>query len=192
MIVSSDLPVGYTGTIAADQLNRLRDDLLKNHTHASGEGGTVSHGNLTDEEIDDTYLTHARINQHIQSTGTSSDPDPTGGISGVHGLASGQYVVGHTRRQLVIQIGSGTTDRGGEEGDNYEQRGRGTFSIPFAEIPEIIWCINTSGESAIATVYQRLTTSVAVKFRFMTDSQYMDGNQHNIPFIFAAMGVIEA
>jgi len=188
-LVSSDLPGGYTGTITADQFNRLRDDLMKHHDHATDRGGPVGHDDLTDEPIDDTYLTHADLNTHVQGSGTSAAPDSPGGSQGVHGISSSEYLAGITKRQLVCQIGTGTTDR--YNADDDEQRGRGTFGTPFTEPPDTVLCINTIGESSTVTVYQRLTTSFAVKFRFRDESGYAGGQQAT-PFVYMAWGWIEA
>lgn len=192
-LVSSDLPVGYTGAMTADQMNRLRDDLLIHHDHSSGKGGTVGHGNTEDAAIDDTYLTHVNLNKHVQGTGVvEGGPDNPGGSAGVHGLGTTSYVWGNTKRQLVCQIGTGTTDRGGDEDDDpLSQRGRGTFGTAFAEPPELVWCLPNVGQAACVSVYQRLATSFAVRFRFRDESTYSDGNQHNIPFLWIAFGVIE-
>jgi len=172
------------GNITANQFNRLRDDLMKHHDHDTGRGGTVAHTNLTDGTIDDTYLDHDALNLHVQGAGTSGTPDSPGGSSGVHGL--GHYVAGITKRQLVCQIGTGETDRYDE--DTQENRGRGTFSVPFAEPPDIVLCSCNVGQAATVTVYQRLTTSFAAKFRFRDGSPY---NEHYaIPFVWAAWGYI--
>lgn len=188
-LVSSTLPGGYTGAITADQFNRLRDDLMKHHDHSSGKGGTVAHSNTTDAVIDDTYLDHDTINKHIQGSGTSGSPDNPGGSQGVHNLSSATYLAGITKQQMICQVGTGTTDR--HDSETKEQRGRGTWSTAFAEPPTLILCLNTVGQAATTTIYQRLTTSFAVKFRFRDESSYSDGNQHNIPFVWMAWGVIE-
>jgi hypothetical protein len=191
-LVSSTLPAGYTGVITADQFNRLRDDLMKHHDHSTDHGGQISHADLVDGVIDGTYLSHALLNKHVQGAGIRPTPDNPGGAQGVHGLdGSGAYVAGITKRQLMCQIGSGTTDKGGTADDELEQRGRGTFGLAFAEPPAVVLALNTVGYAASTTVYQVLNTSFAVKFRFITGSTYSDGSQHNIPFVWLALGVIE-
>jgi len=185
-LLSSDLPGGYTGPLTADQMNRLRDDLFKRHDHSSGKGGTITHSSVTDAAIPGTYLSHSILNQHVQGTGTSGTPDNPGGDRGVHGLGSSTYVAGMTKGQFVVQHGTGTTDRYNE--DTEEQRGRGTFGTPYAEPPYVLVTC-AIGESATVTVYQRLTTSFAVKFRFMDGSTYQ-GSQQNIAFTWIAFGVM--
>jgi hypothetical protein len=172
------------GNITSHQFNALRDDLMKHHDHSAGKGGAIAHSSLTDQAIDDTYLTHEALSVHVQGAGTDETPDDPGGSSGVHGL--GDYVAGITKRQLVCQIGTGTTDRY----DDNENRGRGTFGVPFAEPPDVVLCCCTIGQAATVTVYQRLTTSFAVKFRFRDESTY-SGSQQNLPFVWAAWGYIE-
>ena len=166
-LLSSPLPVGYTGDITADQFNRLREDLFKIHDHSSGYGNAVAHSDLTDEILPGTFLNHEYLNQHVQGSGTSSAPDNPGGSAGVHGLASTQYVLGIRPHQLLWQYGTGTTNRWD---DLYQQRGRGTFPVAYAEAP-LVWCCSIL-DSTVATVYQRLPTSFAVRFRYYYSSAY--------------------
>jgi len=181
-IVSSDLA---SGNITAHQFNSLRDDLMRHHDHSSGKGGAIAHSSLTDDPIDDTYLDHEKLSIHVQGAGTGETPDDPGGSSGVHGLSD--YVAGITKRQLICQIGTGTTDRYNEDDD--ENRGRGTFGTAFAEPPDVVLCCPTVGQAATVTVYQRLTTSFAAKFRFRDGSVY--NGEHAITFTWAAFGYVE-
>ena len=186
-LLSSPLPAGYTGDITADQFNRLREDLFKIHNHEQGPpnyGGAVAHSDLTDEILPGTFLTHALLSAHVQGTGTGAAPDNPGGSAGVHGLASSQYVLGIRPHQLLFQYGTGTTDR---FDDLYQQRGRGTFPIAYVEAP-LVWCCSIS-EATVATVYQRLPTSFAVRFRYYYTSVYFDALTPT-QFNWIALGVI--
>ena len=71
-LVSSDLPAGYTGAITADQMNRLREDLFKNHDHATDRGGAIAHSDLTDGVLTGTILSHLLLSKHAQGTGTGA------------------------------------------------------------------------------------------------------------------------
>lgn len=99
-------------TLAA-QYNNLRLDMLDptaghNHDGTSTGGRKIDHGDLLDTNaIAGTYLTHAKLNKHVQGTGTSADPDATGGAQGVHSLPAAAYVIGAL---------PGTTQEGGASG----------------------------------------------------------------------------
>jgi len=112
--------ISDTDTALASQYNNLRLDIFdqtSGHDHAgtATSGKKVSHANLVDGLIPNTYLTHAQLTKHVQGAGTSETPDNPGGALGVHGLASDIYVPGSqgymttptafTAAQLVMQGG---------------------------------------------------------------------------------------
>lgn len=103
---SSQVATGET--ILASHLNNLRQDVVANHTHTTGEGGTIAHSDLSDGVISGTALNHTVINTHVQGTSTDSNPDSPGGDQGVHGLAASSYVCGSLGSQLVIAAGEVT------------------------------------------------------------------------------------
>ncbi len=102
-LVSSKVAAGMK--VLADHFNKLREDLLTNHDHSSGKGGTVNHGDLSDGIISGTGVNHEHINLHIQGTETDPAPDTPGGDQGVHGLHSSVFVAGGAKHQLVILAG---------------------------------------------------------------------------------------
>lgn len=103
----------------ATQYNNLRKDVydvIDGHDHGgtSTSGKKVAHEDLVDGAIANTYLTHDKINKHVQGAGTSSDPDSPGGSQGVHGIPSGCHVIGSPVGQYMLQWGQDTfIDQGG-------------------------------------------------------------------------------
>ena len=197
-LVSSDLPAGYTGAITADQINRLREDLLKGHDHASGRGGAIHHDWLDEDDgqpIPGTALLHSIINNHLQGTGTSGSPDAGGGTHGVHGLPSGIYVFGVGARQFCIQVGTSDagSNRSTEEPSGsglYTFRARGTYYRAFSEAPYVLTCC-TEAQAATTSVYQTLKTSVAAKMRFRSESSWTQDPNSEPKFNWIAFGYIE-
>ena len=104
-IASSNVADGQTATAA--QYNNLRDDVLNNHDHGSGGGIAINHGDCSDGTITGTYHNHANLRTHLMGTGESFDDNP-GGSQGVHGLISGQYVMGSAGAQYIVAFGSDT------------------------------------------------------------------------------------
>jgi len=103
-------------TIQAADFNKLRNDLLANHTHTSGEGGTVDHADLTETgDMSGMGHRHEDIESHLLGGGAGPNAiDNPGGSQGIHGLASTVYAAGAqgrkfdaswTASQLVIQGG---------------------------------------------------------------------------------------
>lgn len=104
-------------TILASLFNKLRNDVLKNHDHSSGQG-TVDHADLADSgPMSSVYHDHGNIETHMNGSDGSFD-DSGGGEQGVHGLGSGIRVCGvlgktvdgvFTAGQAVILYGSETS-----------------------------------------------------------------------------------
>lgn len=118
--------------------NNLRSDLLTEHDHSSGKGGTVSHGDLSDGAITGTYLTHEQLNKHVQGSGTDTSPDDPGGNQGVHGLPSIAYVMGSVGAQLIMQHGTAVTDITSDVGGGYvDQCYDITFPTAFGSPPTV-------------------------------------------------------
>jgi hypothetical protein len=80
--------------ILADHFNALWTDLVVNHDHSSGMGGTVGHADLSDGAIGGTTYEHSEIDTHIDAG------------QGVHDLDAAAYVAGSLDAQLVINHGS--------------------------------------------------------------------------------------
>lgn len=168
--------------------NNLRSDLLTEHDHSTGKGGTVSHGDLSDGVISGTYTDHDAINTHVQGTGTSSDPDDPGGSQGVHGLPSTAYVMGCLSSQLVMQSGTGTTDStlvvDGSYVDQYEDI---TFPAAFSGTPKVFVMSNDSNSARIGAT--SITTSgfrALIGFPFGSKAT----SQYSAQFMWIAVGVL--
>lgn len=98
-------------TILAVHLNKLRNDVLSNHDHSAGQGGTVDHADLTETgDMPGMGHCHEDIDVHLNGGGPGpNDIDNPGGAYGVHGLASAARVAGCLgSNQLVMQCGSGS------------------------------------------------------------------------------------
>lgn len=118
--------------------NNLRRDLLTEHDHSSGKGGTVSHGDLSDGAITGTYLTHEQLNKHVQGSGTDTSPDDPGGNQGVHGLPAIAYVMGSVGAQLIMQHGTTVTDGTAVvSGEYVDQTKAIVFPAAFGDTPTV-------------------------------------------------------
>jgi hypothetical protein len=118
--------------------NNLRSDLLTEHDHSAGKGGTVSHGDLSDGAITGTYLTHEQLNLHVQGAGTDTSPDDPGGSQGVHGLPSIAYVMGSVGSQLIMQHGVSVTDTTSVVSGSYvDQVATVIFPAEFGDTPTV-------------------------------------------------------
>lgn len=89
-------PVATGQKVLALQYNNLRKDLLVNHTHtdAGGEGGVISHEDLTDGAVSGTGITHENIDKHVTGDLPGTFADNPGGSAGVHGLVAAAFVGG--------------------------------------------------------------------------------------------------
>lgn len=98
--------------VTADQFNKLREDLLTNHDHSSGMGGTVDHGDLmeTDSMAGMSHM-HEDLDVHLNGGGPGpTDIDNPGGSMGVHSLHPSVYVAGILgSQQLVLMCGDETS-----------------------------------------------------------------------------------
>lgn len=136
-LVSSKVAAGIT--ILAEHFNKLWTDMTQNHNHSSGQGGTVSHGDLSDGVVTGTYTSHDVINNHIQADGTEAEPDGYGGARGVHGLPAAQYVFGSPGIvasagdvETAATEGAGTLHSGQVVAlSGFHQTDGGEFTIPF-------------------------------------------------------------
>jgi len=138
--------------------NNLRADLLTEHDHSAGKGGTVSHGNLSDGAITGTYLTHEQLNKHVQGAGTSTEPDDPGGSQGVHGLPSTAYVMGCVGAQLIMQHGTAVTDDTVVvSGEYVDQIYNATFPVAFGATPTVYITPQDSNSARIGAT--NITTS---------------------------------
>ena len=95
-------------TIQAADYNKLRNDLLDNHTHESGQGGTVDHKDLTEtDDMSGMGHRHDDIDVHLLGSGPGANSiDNPGGNQGVHGLAASSYVAGALNNQWIIDAGT--------------------------------------------------------------------------------------
>jgi hypothetical protein len=116
--------VAAAAKVLAAQFNALWDDLMTNHNHSSGQGGTVSHTSLSNVGT----KTHTQIDTHIEGGGSWTD-NP-GGSKGVHGLDSDIYVVGSYGSQLIVDKGVVTLNGSGV--------GTVTFNGTFGASPAVI------------------------------------------------------
>ena len=184
-IVSTRLANGQQSAIS--QYNNLRADVLA-HNHSTGEGGAVDHGDLTDGVISGTYLDHDHLNTHVQGAGTSADPDDPGGDQGVHGLPESGYVAGSLGAQLVVQVGTGTTDSTsaitGSYVDQYEDI---TFPTEYDSAPKV-FIVTTEATSARIAVDDVATTG----FRALLGFPFGDAatGQESCEFMWIAVGEI--
>jgi hypothetical protein len=116
-LVSSKVAAGVQ--VLADQFNKLWTDLVANHNHSAGQGGTVDHKDLAETgTMAGMHHTHGNIETHLVGDGNSFN-DAHGGDRGVHGLAAAARVfgiVGHasqtqggttvlTQAQMVAVVG---------------------------------------------------------------------------------------
>ena len=156
-IVSS--PVAAGQDVLAIQYNNLRKDLVDNHTHtdAGGEGGVISHGDLTDGAVGGTGITHENIDKHITGDLPGVFADDPGGNAGVHGLVASAYIAGVagtvaqaqgdpagptlTAGQLVIVAGTFTLTTWSEE-ETID------FGITFSTAPIVVCCPMTASKTA--------------------------------------------
>ena len=185
-IVSTRLANGQQSTI--NQYNDLRADVLA-HDHSSGEGGTVDHGDLTDGVISGTYLDHDHLNTHVQGTGeVVGGSDDPGGDQGVHGLPPAAYVAGSLANQLIVQVGTGTTDTATQIGATgyYDQYEDIAFPTAFDSAPTV-FIITTETTSARIAV----TNVVAASFRALIGFPFGDAATQQEPcdFMWIAVGV---
>ena len=172
------------------QYNNLRHDILNGHNHSAGFGAQVSHGDLGDGIISGTYLSHGRINQHIQGSGTESEPDDPGGSLGVHGLHSSVYVMGSYPTQMTMQKGSGTTDNVTQIGstDFYDRYEDITFPTPFDSAPVVMVTCNDS-DSARTGVTNVTTAGFRALLGFQTGSK-SEGGDWGAAFHWFAVGAV--
>ena len=126
-------------TIQATDYNKLRNDLLTNHTHGSGEGGTIDHKDLGETgDMSGMGHRHEDIDVHLNGSGPGPNSiDNPGGTQGVHGLASTAYVAGSLDSQLVIQA---DTDTGGTSGSV-------SFPVSFDAAPVVATGLQTSSST---------------------------------------------
>jgi hypothetical protein len=126
-IRSTDLKGG--DDMLSEQYNRLWWDVWRTHWHNGYNGATIEHGDLIEtKEIPGTWLTHAKLDQHVQGDGTSKYPDNPGGTKGVHGLNPFSHVLGIRTQGLLVQYGA---DRSGPYNDALPPRGyRGRYYYP--------------------------------------------------------------
>jgi len=159
MVFSTNVADGED--ILAAQYNNLRLDVLDpttghDHDGTSTGGKKVDHGDLLDTNaISGTYITHAKLNKHMQGTGTSADPDATGGAQGVHGLASAVYVQGSCEDQLVTQFGINVVANcDGQGGPWYQALGYVTFNREYDSAPavHVTWSEDSMGSPSVFDV----------------------------------------
>jgi hypothetical protein len=120
----------------AEDYSRLWWDLWFGHKHGI-TAEAIDHGDLKElsAELAGTYLTHKKLDLHVQADGTSLDPDTTGGSQGVHGLGGGDHIVGVGTHQLLVQCGA---DRAGPNPEKYGPRGyrgRYYYARPYKKAP---------------------------------------------------------
>jgi len=173
---------------AASQYNTLRDDLITQHDHTTGQGGTVSHGDLTDAVISGTYIDHSDLNTHVQGSGTSDTPDAYGGDRGVHGLPALAYVLGSMSSQFVAQWGTDTTNGYQVVSGSYvDQTKTVTFPNTFASAPSV-YVIPISADSARVGVYSVGTSSFQALIGFPFGGHATA--QSNTDFYWIAVGTL--
>ena len=159
-LVSSKVAAGTE--ILADHFNKLRADLLTNHDHSAGKGGTVDHKDLAETDaMSGMDHEHGDIDVHL---GQAAGPGPTaidnpGGDKGVHGLASAAYVAGSideagVAKQLVFRTGIGTIVKMG--GGNYGFTV--TFSPAFSALPKVFATYQSQSAGAAASLRWRRPT----------------------------------
>jgi hypothetical protein len=109
-LTSSSVATGQV--ILADHLNKIRADLVTNHDHSSGQGGTVDHMNLAESDTGNMSgfnHRHQDLEYHLLGGGPGGNSiDNPGGSQGVHGLAASAFVVGSIKSTngLVIHAGN--------------------------------------------------------------------------------------
>jgi len=163
-------------TILAADYNKLRNDLLVNHDHSSGQGGTPDHKDLTEtDEMSGMGHMHEDIDSHLLGGGAGPNAiDNPGGTAGVHGLATSGYVAGvmgykyntsFTAAQMVMQCGYQTWDTT-QYGSKTVTFGGGGFSaVPYVvAVPYKGSPLNSETMSLAITAVG--TTSFTVKNTF--------------------------
>jgi len=136
-LVSSKVAAGIE--ILADHFNKLREDLLTNHDHSAGKGGTVDHKDLSEsDEMSGMTHQHNDIEVHLQGDGPGPNAiDNPGADQGVHGLGAAAFVAGSidsngVAAQLVMRAGVATLGSGNNRNVVV------TLSPPFASVVSIV------------------------------------------------------
>lgn len=170
IIQSSDVLSG--DEIRADQINRLYEDLIRQHDHSTNK---IDHALMAETgRLQGLDTDHERIDTHIVGDGASFTDSP-GGAQGVHGLTSIQYVAGSGKWQMIAQWDIiPNTDPNWrdadaewpEDSDNWVKRNRFQFPVAYDEPPEICLICVEGTASVTTSVYQRLKTSFAFKIRY--------------------------
>ena len=98
--------VAAASDILHTHINNIIEDIRNNHDHKDGRGYPVDHADLLESDaMDSVAHTHEDIETHMMGTGGSFIDNP-GGDEGVHGLISGQHVVGTLANgNLIIDAG---------------------------------------------------------------------------------------
>ena len=176
-IESSKVAAG--DTILAADYNKLRNDLLENHDHSAGQGGTPDHKDLT-ETGDMSGMGHRHEDLDVHLVGGGPGPnsiDSPGGDMGVHGLASSAYVAGsmgkttsgsYTAKQLVIQCGYQAWDTT-QYGTKNVTFGGGGFSAvphvvvsPYKGAPGISEALSLAIKGVYTTWFAVMNTSFTI------------------------------
>ena len=97
-------------------INAIIDDIRNRHDHKDGRGYPIDHADLLESAaMDSVDHTHANIQTHMMGAG-SSFVDSPGGDEGVHGLISGQHVVGSLQGDVFVMRAGISTDVTGTTG----------------------------------------------------------------------------
>lgn len=149
--------------ILADHVNKLREDMLTNHDHSSGKGGTIDHSDLAEtDEMAGMGHQHGDIDVHLLGSGPGPNSiDNPGGDQGVHGHSASVYVAGSvdyngTAKQMVFRCGTGTiVQKGGLQDQG--------FTVNFAPV----W---SSVLGATATCTDQSTAGQKIRVTSLTTS----------------------
>lgn len=153
--------------ILADHFNALWTDLVVNHDHSSGMGGTVDHADLSESgSMGGISKDHSDIDTHIEGTGSITDTP--GGPQGVHGLAAAAYVAGSlgsngTGAQLVVDIGAFSPGAGSTGSETFTGTG-------FASAPAVILGCYHATETMPGEMQAIVTATSATGFSWRVSS----------------------
>ena len=157
-------------TIQASDFNKLRNDLLTNHTHASGEGGVVDHADLTETgDMSEMGHRHEDIDVHLLGSGPGPNSiDSPGGEQGVHGLASVTYVAGALNSQWVIDAGQTGSGKSGTV----------NFTTAFSSPPRVV----------VTPVYSSENANLSASVHTVTTSSFQWVCSVSVPLNWIAVG----
>jgi hypothetical protein len=163
------MPILFSTKVAAatdilhTHINAIIDDIRSRHDHKDGRGYPIDHADLLESAaMDSVDHTHTNIQTHMMGSGSSFSDNP-GGDEGVHGLSSGEHIVGTVQGDVVV-IQAGRTAVSTLTGTIY-------FSHTFNTVHSIV----VSGQTATTTYGEwdvRITGYGTTSFTYAMSQQF--------------------